>query len=73
MGASQCYGRVFYYIASLLALSYGLPLPSISMLLSTLQVMSVFLSMGFGELDVSYGGTRDNPFQVILQVNGVGP
>ena len=63
MDTEKLYDRVVHSVAPILAQSWGLPLQTISMLLSTLQVMKFSLRIGFGDSDISYGGTRGNPFQ----------
>ena len=63
---------MIHSLASITAQSWGLPLHTISTILSTLQGMTFFLRTGFGDSDISYGGTSNNPFQVIYQGKGCG-
>ena len=71
--ADQWYDIVVHLVAFISAQSWGLPLPNIPTLLSTLLVMTFFLIMGFGYSDCIYRGIIDYPFQGLYQVNGVVP
>ena len=56
--AAQCYDKVVNLFASLEAYSFGIPLPTLSMLLSTIHTMELLLRTGFGDLEHSYGVTN---------------
>ena len=70
--AAKCYDRLLQSVALIAEQYWGLPLHTISMIISTLQVMNFSLRTGFGYLEISFGGTSYNPFQGICQGNGGG-
>ena len=72
MDTVQRYDIVVHSVASIAAQFCGLPLHIISLILSTLQLITYFLRTVFGYSGISYGGTSNNPFQVIYQGKGCG-
>ena len=73
MDTSQCYDRVVHSVALVTAKYWGLPVHTISMLLSDLQIITFSLSKVAGYSYISYSVTSDNPFQVLYQGNIDGP
>ena len=67
--ASQCNDRVVQLVIYLYARSWELPLPTIYMLLYTLQYTTSFLRTSYVDSELSYGGSINIPFQGIYQVN----
>ena len=72
MYAAQWYDRVVYSVAFIEAQYWGSPLHTISMILSTLQVMTFFFGKGFGYSYIIYEGTSNTSHQVLCQVNEIG-
>ena len=70
--AVKCCNIVVHSVALVAAQYLFLPLHTISMILSTLQVVNFFLRKVFGDSDISYGGTSENLFKGLGQGNGYG-
>ena len=56
--AEKFYDILVHSLASITAQYWGLPLHTIAMLLSTLEVMTFFLRTGFGYFYIIYGGKK---------------
>ena len=54
MDAAHCYNIVVHSVAYIAYQSWGILIHTITILLSTLQLMIFFLGTGFGGSDVSY-------------------
>ena len=67
--AALCYYIVVRFVVLVAAQSWVLSRHTISILLTTLQVMNFPLGTGFGDSVISYWVTSNNPFQGMLQVN----
>ena len=72
--AQTCYNRIVHSIASLCFQRMGVPTPVIATMFEMTCNVRFFLCTACGDSDISFGGTKEDPFQgVQCQGNGGGP
>ena len=69
----QCYDAVAHGFCSLALQAFGIPMKAVSLMLLTLQTMNFWLKTAFGEADIPFGGSLDDPCYGISQGAGRAP
>ena len=69
----QCYDSVAHGFCSLALQAFGVPMKAVSLMLLTLQTMSFWLKIAFGEANTPFGGSPDDPYYGISQGSGSAP
>ena len=69
----QCYDAVAHGLCSIALQAFGAPMKAISLMLLNLQTMNFWLRTVFGDYDIPFGSTADNPYYRINQCSGGAP
>ena len=72
--AKGCYDRIAHVVVDLALQRLGIPKPTLSSMIDTIQKMQHHIRTAFGDSEIHYGGDpQEPPSQGILQGNGAGP
>jgi hypothetical protein len=73
LDARSCYDRISPPVASLSMKRQGAPNNCVALMFNTIQAMEHFIRTTYGDSDISYSSTVEQPFHGVLQGNGAGP